>query len=78
MGVMQDRKKRALSIIDNLPDPSPKEQVRKAFSDIEAINALPMPYETAWIYKASDRGFLRYDFGSISSKVESILSDRGN
>ncbi|MBA5689807.1 hypothetical protein [Rugamonas apoptosis] len=76
--VIEGRKKRALLIIENLPDPASKDQVRKAFSEIEAIRALPLPFETAWMFKGNERGFLRYDFGSISSKVESILSDRGN
>jgi hypothetical protein len=78
MSVFQERKKRQQSLIENLPDPAPKELVRKAYAEIDAINALPFVYETAWIFKSSDRGFLRYDFGAFSSKVETILSDRGN
>ncbi|MEW6349350.1 MAG: hypothetical protein AB1646_09835 [Thermodesulfobacteriota bacterium] len=71
------RKKRELEIIENLPDPASKELVRAAFKECEQIRSRPVPYNNAWLYKAPGRALLRYEFGSLSDKVQTILSDRG-
>jgi hypothetical protein len=75
--VSENRKKRIAEIIENLPDRSPKELVRKAFSDIEALHALPLSWNEAWVYSKAEGELRRYDFGSLSGKVQTILSDHG-
>jgi len=74
---LESRKKRKTEIIENLPDPSSKELVRKAFAQIVEIDHLPFPYTEAWLYKSNERALLRYDFSSSSGKVVTVLSDKG-
>ncbi len=71
------RKKRELEIIENLPDPASKELVRAAFKECEQIRSRPLPFNNAWLYKVPGRELLRYDFGSLSDKVQTILTDKG-
>ena len=75
--LLEARWKRKLEILDNLPDPAPKDSVRKAFAAIEGINALPYTYSTAWIYKNPDGMMLRFDISSVSNRIQSINSQRG-
>ena len=75
--ILESRKKRKIEIIENLPDPSPKELVRKAFGEITQIDSRPPTFNVAWLYQSTERKLLRYDFGSLSGKVQSILTDRG-
>lgn len=71
------RKRRKAEIVENLPDPSPKALIRKAFSQIAEIDRLPTPDTEAWLYNSSERALLRYEFNLQSGKVVAVLSDKG-
>lgn len=73
----ESRKKLKTEVIDNLPDPVPKELVRRAISKIAEIDSQALLRMEAWLYKSSERRLLRYDFSPLSNKVGIIFSDKG-
>ena len=75
--VIEARAKHKREIIDGLPNPAPREQVLKAFAAIEELNAQPFSASSGWIYKSYDGAMVRYDIGSISNRVQTILTERG-
>lgn len=75
--LIESRKKRKLEIVESLPDPSPKDQIRKAFLAIDEVNSLPVTFSTAWVFKSREGANIRYDIGSTSNKVQTIMSDNG-
>jgi hypothetical protein len=75
--VMEKRGKLKRDILDALPDPAPKRLVMKAFEEIAGLDASPPAFCTAWIYKVGTPSFERYEFGSLSGRVQSILSGHG-
>jgi hypothetical protein len=71
------RKRRKLDILDGLPDPAPKEQVLRAFKEIAGLDASPIPRATAWVFNPGSPSFVRYDFGSLSGRVQTIFANCG-
>ena len=71
------RRRRKFDILDSLPDPAPKELVRKAFAEIAAIDRLPYPFAQAWAYTSNERRLLRYDLSEVNGKVLMVFTDKG-
>lgn len=74
---LEARQKLKADIIENLPDPVPKELFRRTLTQMADVDRLGFRRMEAWLYKSSERGLLRYDFSQLSMKVEIIFSDKG-
>lgn len=73
----EKRRRVESEIINALTDPAPKQMVIKAFQEITQVDASPPVFCTAWIYNVGAPAFERYDFGSLSGNVQTILSGHG-
>jgi hypothetical protein len=69
--------KRKREIIEQLPNPAPKEQVMKAFAAVEQVNSQPLLYSSGWVYKNADGVAVRYDIGATEEQVQGIVSEKG-
>jgi hypothetical protein len=71
---LEDRRRRKAALIEALPDPAPRAEVRRAFEDMGKIDAQPIRYLTGWVYKAGSPNFARYDFGSPNDTVQIVFA----
>ncbi|MBA5687677.1 hypothetical protein [Rugamonas apoptosis] len=69
--------KRKREIIEQLPNPAPREQVMKAFAAVEQVNSQPLLFSSGWLYKNADGAVVRYDVGATEEMVQEILSEKG-
>jgi hypothetical protein len=68
--------KRKREIIEQLPNPAPKEQVMQAFAAVEQVNSQPLLFSSGWVYKSAE-GAVRYDIGATEDQVQGIVSEKG-
>ena len=71
---LEDRRRRKTALIEALPDPAPKAEVRRVFDDMAKIDLQPIRYLVGWVYKAGSPNFVRYDFGSPNDTVQIVFA----
>lgn len=69
--------RRKREIIEQLPNPAPREEVMKAFAAVEQVNSQPLLFSAGWLYKNTDGTVVRYDVGATEQMVQEILSEKG-
>jgi len=77
LGQREAWSKRKREIIEQLPNPAPKDQVMKAFAAVEQVNAQPLLFSSGWMFKGADGVVVRYDVGVTEEVVQEVLSEKG-